>query len=154
MKENLNLSITGEIDMYSLKDGELTDHMHFKNLVLSSGKRLIVNRLLHDTNTNPNPSGKAYLGKIGLGSGNVAPKLTDSGLQQPLSGLTSLSVTKSFSENVMTLSTSVTFTSSVNISEMILTNDVGDTVFSRATFPTVTVQAGETRLIVWTITIN
>jgi hypothetical protein len=148
MKINSSATINGSLTITKTNElGIITDNRFIPNLVVTTGKNLIANRLV--TNTQP-------ISHMAVGSGTNTPTVNDLVLQTQIGSRIALS-SSTVTDN------SITFTASFGagvsagaITEAGLFNDITGTttnMLSRTTFPVINKASGDSITISWVITI-
>ena len=149
MNENFG-SITGNIlAVLTAEDGSIKQELEFKNLVVTSGKRLVASRLIGTADNS--------ISNLAIGSGTSSPAITDGGLQTELARVAIGSATSSGAV--------VTYTASFgpgvgtgNINECGLFNSptvgASNSMLARSNSLILTKGASDTLALTWTVTFN
>lgn len=147
-----SLKITGKLDVI-LKDafGNVKQHVHIPNLVVTAGKNAIAQRLGADHAT----GAYAPMSHMGVGSDSTAPANGDTDLGSIIGSRVVITST-SVSNNVVTYS--ATWDAGVSTGAIteagIFNASTGSTMLCRTTFAVVNKLDPDILTINWTITIN
>jgi hypothetical protein len=148
MKIKSSASINGSLTIVKTNEfGVVTDTIRIPNLVVTTGKALIANRLVNPTQS---------ISHMAVGSGTNSPSVSNTSLQTQIGNRIELS-------SSTVVDNSVTFTASFGagvstgaITEAGLFNHLTGTtnnMLSRTTFPVVNKASGDSITISWVITI-
>jgi hypothetical protein len=143
-----NISMKGEltIDRFDV-NGQLIEQKKIPNLIVSSGKNLMISRLLGTTD--------GVMTHMGVGTGVTSPVIGNTALETPLSARIALT---SATQNTNTVTYVGTFAAGVStgaITEAGIFNALtSGTMLCRTTFPVVNKAAGDSIVITWVITLS
>ena len=128
-------------------NGTLVEKRKVPNLVVSSGKNLMISRLLGTTD--------GIMTHMGVGTGTTAPVLADSALGTALGARQPLTSATQSTNTVTYVGTFGTTISTGAITEAGIFNALtSGTMLCRTTFPVVNKEAGDSIVITWNVTIS
>lgn len=143
-----NLSMTGKliIDRFDA-NGNLLEQRNIPNLIVTTGKNLMISRLLGVTD--------GVMTHMGVGTGVTAPELANTALETPLSARVALTSSTQTANSATYVCTYAAGVSTGAITEAGIFNALtAGTLLCRTMFPVVNKAAGDSIVITWTITIS
>ena len=143
-----NLSIKGEltIDRFDVT-GQLVEKRKIPNLIVSSGKNLMISRLLGTTD--------GIMTHMGVGTGVTSPVIANTALEIPLSARIALTSATQTSNTVTYIASFGAGVSTGAITEAGIFNALtSGTMLCRTTFPVVNKAVGDSIVITWVVTIS
>ena len=143
-----NLSIKGEltIDRFDVT-GQLIEKRKIPNLIVSSGKNLMISRLLGTTD--------GVMTHMGVGTGVTSPVAGNTALETALGARIALTSATQSSNTVTYVGTFGAGVSTGAITEAGIFNALtSGTMLCRTTFPVVNKAVGDSIVITWVVTIS
>ena len=143
-----NLAMKGEltIDRYDIT-GQLVEKRKIPNLVVTSGKALMISRLLGTTD--------GVMTHMGVGTGVTSPVVGNTALETALGARIALTSATQTSNSVTYVGTFGAGVSTGAITEAGIFNALtSGTMLCRTVFPVVNKAAGDSIVITWNVTIS
>lgn len=143
-----NLSIKGEltIDRFDVT-GQLVEKRKIPNLIVSSGKNLMISRLLGTTD--------GIMTHMGVGTGVTSPVIANTALEIPLGARIALTSATQTNNTVTYIASFGAGVSTGAITEAGIFNALtAGTMLCRTTFPVVNKAVGDSIVITWVVTIS
>jgi len=145
---NDEIKLNGHISIRHIRDGEVIDTREVKNLIVDSGKALIITGLCSGIST--------QFTYIGVGTGTTAAVTGNTTLEIEVPAISRAAITATSSTNVASfIATWNNVSTSKNITEAGIFNaSSSGTMLSRQVFDPVILAATDSLAITWTITLN
>jgi hypothetical protein len=143
-----NISMKGEltIDRFDV-NGQLIEKRKIPNMIVSTGKNLMISRLLGTTD--------GVMTHMAVGTGTTSPTISDTALQTALSARIALTSATQVTNTVTYVGTFDAGVSTGAITEAGIFNALtSGTMLCRTTFPVVNKAAGDSIVITWVITLS
>jgi hypothetical protein len=145
-QESLNIKGELTIERFDIS-GQLVEKRKIPNLVVSSGKNLMISRLLGTTD--------GVMTHMGVGTGVTSPVIGNTGLETQLGARIALTSATQTSNTVTYVGTFNAGVSTGAITEAGIFNALtSGTMLCRTTFPVVNKAAGDSIVITWQVTIS
>lgn len=140
------LKITGAVEIKLFdKDGNVKDQRNIKNLVVTTGKEFIAERMVGTP---------AVMSHMAIGSDNTAADVADTALGTELGRVALASATSSGAVVTYTATFGAGVGTGAVVEAGILNNSSGGTLLCRSVFPVVNKGADDGMSITWTVTVS